>query len=139
MYRNKTFRLQKFFFEPYHHIVGIYCLKIFIVYFEQLQAQEVHEQLRKWLKENVSADVAAKTRIIYGGMYIFNQVKLIYLFILLSVQFLKENLLNKVQNTFIKNILFPLFCSETLYSILKFIKIRKSYIMGNLYIQHLCK
>lgn len=31
------------------------------------QAQEVHEQLRKWLKDNVSADVAAKTRIIYGG------------------------------------------------------------------------
>lgn len=31
------------------------------------QAQEVHDQLRKWLKDNVSADVAAKTRIIYGG------------------------------------------------------------------------
>ncbi|GIY32350.1 triosephosphate isomerase [Caerostris extrusa] len=31
------------------------------------QAQEVHEQLRKWLAENVSADVAKTTRIIYGG------------------------------------------------------------------------
>ncbi|XP_022090364.1 triosephosphate isomerase-like [Acanthaster planci] len=31
------------------------------------QAQEVHEQLRGWLAENVSAAVAKKTRIIYGG------------------------------------------------------------------------
>jgi len=31
------------------------------------QAQEVHHDLRNWLKEHVSADVAAKTRIIYGG------------------------------------------------------------------------
>ncbi|KAI8388209.1 triosephosphate isomerase [Radiomyces spectabilis] len=31
------------------------------------QAQEVHETLRKWLAENVSKDVAEKTRIIYGG------------------------------------------------------------------------
>merc|ERR1712168_641565 len=31
------------------------------------QAQEVHAQLRGWLKDNVSADVAASTRIIYGG------------------------------------------------------------------------
>lgn len=31
------------------------------------QAQEVHEQVREWLKSNVSADVAAKTRILYGG------------------------------------------------------------------------
>lgn len=31
------------------------------------QAQEVHEKLRKWLAENVSADVANKVRIIYGG------------------------------------------------------------------------
>jgi len=31
------------------------------------QAQEVHQQLRAWLSENVSADVAAATRIIYGG------------------------------------------------------------------------
>ena len=31
------------------------------------QAQEVHKQLREWLKTNVSADVAEKTRIIYGG------------------------------------------------------------------------
>ncbi|KAK6929343.1 Triosephosphate isomerase [Dillenia turbinata] len=31
------------------------------------QAQEVHFELRKWLAENVSPDVAATTRIIYGG------------------------------------------------------------------------
>lgn len=31
------------------------------------QAQEVHAFLRKWLLENVSADVAESTRIIYGG------------------------------------------------------------------------
>ena len=31
------------------------------------QAQEVHDQLRAWLKKNVSADAATKTRILYGG------------------------------------------------------------------------
>lgn len=31
------------------------------------QAQEVHEQLRGWLKKNVSADAANTTRILYGG------------------------------------------------------------------------
>lgn len=31
------------------------------------QAQEVHEQLRSWLKSNVSADAANQTRILYGG------------------------------------------------------------------------
>ncbi|KAJ4895890.1 hypothetical protein Rs2_22684 [Raphanus sativus] len=31
------------------------------------QAQEVHDELRKWLAKNVSDDVAATTRIIYGG------------------------------------------------------------------------
>lgn len=31
------------------------------------QAQEVHFELRRWLKENVSTDVAESTRIIYGG------------------------------------------------------------------------
>ncbi|WOG84743.1 hypothetical protein DCAR_0103927 [Daucus carota subsp. sativus] len=31
------------------------------------QAQEVHQAVRDWLKTNVSADVASKTRIIYGG------------------------------------------------------------------------
>ncbi|KAK4371426.1 hypothetical protein RND71_010901 [Anisodus tanguticus] len=31
------------------------------------QAQEVHADLRKWLQANVSAEVAASTRIIYGG------------------------------------------------------------------------
>ncbi|TNV76583.1 hypothetical protein FGO68_gene4603 [Halteria grandinella] len=31
------------------------------------QAQEVHDQLRGWLKKNVSAEAAQKTRILYGG------------------------------------------------------------------------
>ncbi|OMO96833.1 Triosephosphate isomerase [Corchorus olitorius] len=31
------------------------------------QAQEVHSELRKWLQANISAEVAASTRIIYGG------------------------------------------------------------------------
>ena len=31
------------------------------------QAQEVHAALRAWLAEQVSADVAAATRIVYGG------------------------------------------------------------------------
>ncbi|KAJ8750498.1 hypothetical protein K2173_015644 [Erythroxylum novogranatense] len=31
------------------------------------QAQEVHAELRKWLRDNVGADVASSTRIIYGG------------------------------------------------------------------------
>lgn len=32
-----------------------------------LQAQEVHEKLRGWLKSHVSDAVAQSTRIIYGG------------------------------------------------------------------------
>ena len=31
------------------------------------QAQEVHADLRKWLTDNVSAEVANSTRILYGG------------------------------------------------------------------------
>jgi triosephosphate isomerase len=31
------------------------------------QAQEVHDQLRGWLKSKVSAEAAKATRIIYGG------------------------------------------------------------------------
>lgn len=31
------------------------------------QAQEVHVAVRDWLQKNVSAEVASKTRIIYGG------------------------------------------------------------------------
>jgi len=31
------------------------------------QAQEVHADIRKWLKETVSEEAAAETRIIYGG------------------------------------------------------------------------
>ncbi|XP_041010559.1 triosephosphate isomerase, chloroplastic [Juglans microcarpa x Juglans regia] len=32
-----------------------------------IQAQEVHVALRDWLRKNVSAEIASKTRIIYGG------------------------------------------------------------------------
>ncbi|KAF9364340.1 triosephosphate isomerase [Mortierella sp. NVP85] len=31
------------------------------------QAQEVHEDIRKWLAQNVSGEVASATRIMYGG------------------------------------------------------------------------
>ena len=31
------------------------------------QAQETHADIRKWLSTNISAKVAAETRIIYGG------------------------------------------------------------------------
>lgn len=31
------------------------------------QAQEVHDQLRGWLKSHVSAEVSKQTRILYGG------------------------------------------------------------------------
>jgi len=31
------------------------------------QAQEIHEKLRNWIKEKVSADVAREVRILYGG------------------------------------------------------------------------
>eukprot|EP01087_Luapelamoeba_hula_P021098 TRINITY_DN730_c0_g1_i1.p1 TRINITY_DN730_c0_g1~~TRINITY_DN730_c0_g1_i1.p1 ORF type:complete len:269 (-),score=67.45 TRINITY_DN730_c0_g1_i1:64-849(-) len=31
------------------------------------QAQEVHAEIRKWLSDNVSAQVSASTRIVYGG------------------------------------------------------------------------
>ncbi|KAK8662414.1 hypothetical protein V6N13_091991 [Hibiscus sabdariffa] len=33
------------------------------------QAHEVHSELRKWLQANVSPDVVASTRIIYGGFF----------------------------------------------------------------------
>jgi triosephosphate isomerase len=31
------------------------------------QAQEAHEVVREWIKKNVSAEAAQKTRILYGG------------------------------------------------------------------------
>jgi len=31
------------------------------------QAQDTHKEIREWLKKNVSAEVAAETRILYGG------------------------------------------------------------------------
>jgi len=39
------------------------------------QAQEVHKALREWLAQNVSADVASKTRILYGGSVNGNNCK----------------------------------------------------------------
>lgn len=38
------------------------------------QAQEVHAAVRNWLSKNVSAEVASKTRIIYGGLYCLVQI-----------------------------------------------------------------
>ena len=35
------------------------------------QAQEVHVAVRDWLAKNVSAEVASKTRIIYGGINLY--------------------------------------------------------------------
>ena len=35
------------------------------------QAQEVHVAVRDWLRKNVSAEDASKTRIIYGGILLF--------------------------------------------------------------------
>lgn len=34
---------------------------------DRVQAQEVHEKLRAWLRANISDDVADSVRIIYGG------------------------------------------------------------------------
>ena len=39
--------------EPYHATVA--------------QAQQVHDNVRGWLSQNVSPEVASATRIIYGG------------------------------------------------------------------------
>ena len=43
----------------------IICHILYII--KSLQAQDVHAKLRKWLRDNVSAQVADSTRIIYGG------------------------------------------------------------------------
>lgn len=59
----------------YFEIWGInilYELIILIIFHELtyligLQAQDIHAKLRQWLSDNVSPDVAQKTRIIYGG------------------------------------------------------------------------
>ncbi|KDO44044.1 hypothetical protein CISIN_1g046110mg, partial [Citrus sinensis] len=40
------------------------------------QAQEVHAELRKWLKDNVNAEVAASTRIIYRDTVINSTLQL---------------------------------------------------------------
>lgn len=47
-----------------HDLAGkrrIFVLWTYFIY------DQVHDELRKWLAKNVSADVAATTRIIYGG------------------------------------------------------------------------
>ena len=41
------------------------------------QAQEVHAAVRDWLKNNVSAEVASKTRVIYGGSLVYNNFVLL--------------------------------------------------------------
>jgi len=38
----------------------------------------VHASLRDWLKINVSPEVAESTRIIYGGIYIFGAIALVF-------------------------------------------------------------
>ena len=43
------------------------CVSVFVSV--SLQAQEVHEKLRAWLRANVSEDVADTLRIIYGGKW----------------------------------------------------------------------
>lgn len=42
------------------------------------QAQETHAEIRAWLKKNVSATVAAETRIIYGGSATASNCKELY-------------------------------------------------------------
>ena len=42
------------------------------------QAQEVHAALRKWLTDNVSAEVANSTRILYGGKFLMQPPPPIY-------------------------------------------------------------
>ena len=39
----------------------------FLIHVCQLQAQEVHDNVRGWLSDKVSPEVASSTRIIYGG------------------------------------------------------------------------
>ena len=39
------------------------------------QAEETHQQIRAWLETNVSAEVARKVRIIYGGSVKANNCK----------------------------------------------------------------
>ena len=50
----------------------IVCLNIQVATPDQ--AQEVHNDLRNWLSENVSVDVAQTTRIIYGGWCIKSSI-----------------------------------------------------------------
>lgn len=40
------------------------------------QAQEVHEEIRKWLNKNVSAQVADVIQVIYGGNIYFKKVRI---------------------------------------------------------------
>lgn len=55
------------------------------------QAQEVHVALRDWLKKNVSAEVASKTRIIYGGK---SFIVPLVAFALISVRNVRYRLIN---------------------------------------------
>lgn len=64
-----TFLIENFLFK-FSSFTNI-SVKIFgfisNVFPNDFQAQDVHAQLRKWLKENVSEAVANSVRIIYGG------------------------------------------------------------------------
>lgn len=48
-------------------MLHVECLPISLPFFPPLQAQEVHDEVRKWLAANVSQEVADATRILYGG------------------------------------------------------------------------
>lgn len=50
------------FIQSHSAVMLIVC-----VCHDDVQAQEVHEKLRAWLRANVSDDVADSVRIIYGG------------------------------------------------------------------------
>lgn len=58
-----------------------------------LQAQEVHDKLRQWMKANVSEAVANSVRIIYGGQYICRFVYIYILLLLCRELIIKGNLL----------------------------------------------
>ena len=56
------------------------------------QAQEVHQQLRQWISENVSAAVAASIRIIYGGELLYCLKCLIGIYSMVSRPFNNEKM-----------------------------------------------
>ena len=65
------------------------------------QAQEVHAELRKWLSENVSPDVARTTRILYGGSY--NKMLMCLRIVGFTVQYTVYNNFHTIRPFFDKN------------------------------------